>query len=189
LLKNRGFDLNVSKEMGQISIILLLPIILSLNVEAQSFKEFISTVPKLSVPVKWSETNYLSWPEIDLPQKLFATAGIDSYSGKALATINLGSHYLILVKEYYSYKNDFFIYGLLFKSDGIFIKLMVLRNAKKGGDKNFYVGQDLVLKIMTSYDRKGSLSTFIIQNDKLMQQGAAVFYNDAIAFMKNEDND
>ncbi|MDA0194178.1 MAG: hypothetical protein O2887_00030 [Bacteroidetes bacterium] len=174
--------------MKQTSIVFLLFVIFSINPSAQSFREFISTLPELNIPVKWSEKGYFNWPEVDLPQNLFATAGIDLYSGKALATINFRSHYLVLVKEFYSYKNDFLIYGLLYKADGTFNKLITLRNAAEGGNLNFYISEDLELKIMDSDGGRGSLSTFAVQNDGLIAQGYVIDYEVADDYMENEDN-
>ncbi|MEQ9425853.1 MAG: hypothetical protein RJQ09_15620 [Cyclobacteriaceae bacterium] len=166
----------------------MLFLLLSLSATAQNFDDFVMGIQEINTPLNWYDNDYLDEDGSLIPSDLFSGEDIDLSQSKAVGKINLQTHWLILIKEYYNEGTDFYIEGLLFKLDGDFCEYKIMGNSAAGDNTFFSISADRKLKIIDSGANDGYLSTFVIENDGFVQLGDSEFIKDVHTFMENEDN-
>lgn len=153
------------------------------NIEAQSFNEFISTLPEADTPIKWLDDYYLAWEEKDIPKKLFTDAEIDYDNYKAIGKVDFDTCVMIFVKAPFNQGVDFLIDGIVYNKNGDYCDRQRLVFTGDGESLEFSITSDNKIKTLNSGADSGFLKTYSLVNGKFHVDGDAVFIDGVDEFL------
>jgi hypothetical protein len=152
---------------------------------AQSFGDYLATLPKLTLPVKFNDDSYLALDLKELPTKFFAASGVNLSLFKALAKIEVDNCYIVLVKKYYNDGNDYLIMGLVYGQNGTFFSKKPFDISSDGEDVDFSITFDFKVKILNSGGITGILKTYVIENGSFRQIGETESIEDVDEYVQD----